>query len=238
MDDTPTEDMSVHPLKQMLTGLQVAMGCAQDTLSGNQGMMDEDMKGMLTDGVEMMAGYSSRLMDCLEKMGVAKETHTDTDEPKAGEVEPVTSTPSNSEDFSLPASVNATPVKSEEEPVTNDESQGRLLAAMQNHKTAQEKLKKAETREMQLMIELGVAQRKIAPAEKDQYLRMSKKQLTAFLANRTELEEENTDEVISERNEPLEVKTLSLPQADLNSLRSTFKKLNFIDGPLLTTKGE
>lgn len=109
---------------------------------------------------------------------------------------------------------------------------------MQNHKTAQEKLKKAETREMQLMIELGVAQRKIAPAEKDQYLRMSKKQLTAFLANRTELEEENTDEVISERNEPLEVKTLSLPQADLNSLRSTFKKLNFIDGPLLTTKGE
>lgn len=226
MDDQ-VEMTTVHPYKQMLTGLQMALGCAQGALSSNQGLMDDDSKQTLTDGVKMMAEYSTRLMEGLEKLGI-DDGEDESDESMASTTTPELMNQKTLSNSSVPTLRLIT------EPGNNDGSVGTILALSKNLELLEGKLKSAEQREVSLLVDLGIAQKKISPREKELYLSLNKFQVEAFLEKRIAFEEESTQkEKVVQMEGELQ---LSVPQQDLESLTQTFKKLGYIDGPLVARR--
>jgi hypothetical protein len=204
MNDEATQT-TIHPFKQMLTGLQMSLGCAQSALSSSGGMMTDESKGLLTDGVKMMAEYSTRLMESLEKMGVEKDDSEEMTESKSQEA----------------AEMPATEVTESKKSKTDD-SVGTILALTKNLESAQAHIAQQDKREIELLVELGMAQQKISPREKPLYLTLNKSQVEAFLEKRTATD---LPPVAVERVELMNTSpTPTVPQKDLDSIAKAFGK--------------
>jgi phage I-like protein len=89
-----------------------------------------------------------------------------------------------------------------------EEIRGKLRAVRLSQTAIEKKLSQAEQSEITLLVDKGIAEAKIPPGEKEEFLKLSKKELTSFLSSATPLFGQDT---LSEK--PVQVEALKRSNA-------------------------